>query len=98
MLWLLISKNQVNAVVSKAPTNTIVHNGPGRPVRTPCKRLPRNWANHVKPSVALRVNRFLALSRRLQLSEMRLKFAQCDTFLLWDDTSPLLGPGNINYL
>jgi hypothetical protein len=29
---------------------------------------------------------------------MRLKFAQCDTFLLWDDTSPLFGPGNINYL
>src|SRR5271166_34126 len=44
MLWLLMSKNQVIAILRKAPAKTMVHNGPGRPSRTLSNRLTRNSA------------------------------------------------------
>jgi hypothetical protein len=49
MLSLFMSKNQVMAILRKAPARTMAHNGPARPPCTLCNRLPRNSATVLKP-------------------------------------------------
>src|SRR6202035_3055650 len=98
MFRLFMSKNQVSAMLIKAPTNMTDHKGAGKPASTLLSRMRLNSTTPIKLSVGFLMQRFLTFGRGFKTGQVCLNSHQCVGGALRYNPSPLERPRDIDHL